>query len=303
MQSLFLGFVFLLLQGCVSSRPAMSTQVSFDKQGHRGSRGLLPENTIAAMKKALDLGVTTLEMDAVITRDGEVVLSHEPFFNHAITTKPDGSPVTAEEEKQLNIYTMTYAEVQQFDVGQKPHPHFPQQQKMAAVKPRLRDVIDSVRQYCAEKGLSFPQWNIETKSAPATDNIYHPAPEVFVEKLVAVIGEKKITAQTIVQSFDFRTLQYLHRQYPAIRTAMLIEDDDKRTLDEQLTALGFVPSIYSPHFSLVTAGLVQGCHQKGIRVIPWTVNEKQQMQKLVALGVDGLITDYPNLFDQQSPLR
>ena len=296
MPYLFLIFVFFLLQACVSSRPAMPTPASFDKQGHRGSRGLMPENTIAAMKKALDLGVTTLEMDAVITRDGEVVLSHEPFFNHSITTKPGGSPVTEQEEKELNLYTMTYEQVRQFDVGQKPHPRFPQQQKRAAVKPLLRDVIDSVKQYCAEKGLSFPHWNIETKSAPATDNVYHPAPDVFVEKLVAVIREKDITAQTIIQSFDFRTLQYLHRQYPSIRMAMLIEDFDKRTLDKQLAALGFVPSIYSPHSSLVNSKLVKSCHQKGMKVIPWTVNEKQEMQKLIALGVDGIITDYPNLF-------
>jgi glycerophosphoryl diester phosphodiesterase len=274
----------------------MKKSNTFDKQGHRGCRGLLPENTIAAMKKALDLGVTTLEMDAVITKDGEVILSHEPFFSHDITTKPDGSSVTEEEEKSLNIYQMTYEQVKLYDVGLKPHPRFPRQQKTAAVKPRLHDVIDSIRLYCAEKNVPFPQWNIETKSKPEWDNSYHPAPGEFVEKLVAVIRGKGMEQHTILQSFDFRTLQYLHQRYPSIRTAMLIEDYDKRTLEEQLQSLGFTPTVYSPHHSLVTKEVVKSCHRKGVKVIPWTVNEREEMEKLVALGVDGIITDYPDLF-------
>ncbi len=295
------ALVLVFILSCVSSRNAMNTAGTLDKQGHRGCRGLLPENTIPAMKKALDLEVTTLEMDAVITKDGEVVLSHEPFFNHEISTKPDGSPVTEKEEKGLNIYAMTYNEVRQFDVGRRPHPRFPQQQKLAVAKPRLRDVIDSVKQYCAEKKIPFPQWNIETKSLPFTDNLYHPAPGVFVEKLMAVINEKGIAEKTIIQSFDFRTLQYLHRQYPAVKTAMLIEDYDKRPLEQQLQALGFVPTIYSPHYSLINQKLMEACHGKGMKVIPWTVNDKKTMETLVGFGVDGLITDYPDLFREFRP--
>jgi glycerophosphoryl diester phosphodiesterase len=115
---------------------------------------------------------------------------------------------------------------------------------------------------------------------------------------MAVVQEKGIAQQTIIQSFDFRTLQYLHQHFPAIKTAMLIEDYDKRTVDEQLQELGFVPTIYSPHSSLVNEVLVKQCHSKGMKVIPWTVNEKGEMEKLIALGVDGIITDYPDLFAQ-----
>jgi glycerophosphoryl diester phosphodiesterase len=297
MRQFLLSFAVLLL-GCVSSKQTMTKNQAFDKQGHRGCRGLLPENTIAGMKKALDLGVTTLEMDAVITKDGEVILSHEPFFNHEITTKPGGKGVTVQEEKTLNIYRMTYEETRQYDVGIKPHQRFPGQQKMAATKPRLADVIDSVRLYCTEKNIPFPQWNIETKSKPEWDNTFHPAPGEFVEKLMAVIREKRMEEQTIIQSFDFRTLQSLHQRYPAIKTAMLIEDYDKRTLDAQLQALGFTPTIYSPHYTLVTKEVVQRCHEKGVKVIPWTVNDREGIEKLVALGVDGIITDYPDLFAQ-----
>ncbi|QEC57800.1 glycerophosphodiester phosphodiesterase [Flavisolibacter ginsenosidimutans] len=292
-------FSFLIFTHCQTGKPIQKqTMQTFDREGHRGCRGLMPENTIAAMKKAVDLNVTTLEMDAVMTKDGEVILSHEPFFNHEITTKPDGSFVKEEEEKSLNIYRMTYDEVKRYDVGLKPHPRFPQQEKTAAVKPLLRDLIDSIRLYCKEKNRPFPQWNIETKTQPQTDNLYHPAPAAFVEMLMKVIKEKGIEKNVIIQSFDFRTLQYLHQHYPHMRTAMLVEDYDKRTLDELLAALGFTPTIFSPAQSLVAKELVEACHQKKMQVIPWTVNETDEMQKLIALNVDGIITDYPNLFSQ-----
>ncbi len=144
--------------------------MSFDWQGHRGCRGLMPENTIPAMLHAVDLGVTTLEMDAVVTGERQVILSHEPFLNHEITTKPDGTIVKKSEEKNLNIFTMTYQEISQFDVGMKAHPRFPQQKKIKAVKPRLSDVIDSVESYTAAKKLPAKFYNIETKSQAATDN-------------------------------------------------------------------------------------------------------------------------------------
>lgn len=268
----------------------------FDKQGHRGCRGLMPENTIPAMLFALGTPVTTLEMDVVITKDKKVVLSHEPFFNHEITTKPNGKYVTEAEEKGLNIYRMTYDEVKKYDVGLKPHPRFPQQQKLKAFKPLLADVIDSVNKDMMTRRRPFPYYNIETKCLPAGDGIYHPKPDEFVELLMAVIKEKNLEDQVIIQSFDFRTLQYLHQKYPHIKTAMLIEDDDKRGLEEQLKDLGFNPSIYSPHFSLVNSGLLDKCHEKNIKVIPWTVNEKNKIEELKKMGADGVISDYPDLF-------
>jgi glycerophosphoryl diester phosphodiesterase len=299
MKASILIFLPLLFANCstLKTNPAQMTH-PFDKEGHRGCRGLMPENTIAAMKRAVDLHVTTLEMDAIITKDGQVVLSHEPFFNYEITTKPDGSFV--KEEKSLNIYRMTYEEVKTFDIGLKPHPRFPGQQKVAAVKPLLRDVIDSIGLYCKEKDLPFPQWNIETKTQLQTDGVYHPAPAEFVETLMKVINEKAIQKNVIIQSFDFRTLQYLHQHYPQMRTAMLVEDFDKRSLDELLNALGFTPTIFSPEQSLVTKDVVERCHKKGIMVIPWTVNQVDEMRNLIALGVDGIISDYPNLFAELS---
>jgi glycerophosphoryl diester phosphodiesterase len=269
---------------------------AFDTQGHRGCRGLMPENTIPAMLHALDLNVTTLELDVVITKDKQVVVSHEPFFNHDISTKPDGSFVTEAEEKSLNIFQMTYDEVKKFDVGLKPHPRFSQQKKVAAVKPLLKDLFDSVVVYLQSHNRPQPYFNIETKCLPIGDNIYHPKPAEFVELLMAVVKETNLEERVIIQSFDFRTLQYLHQQYPQMKTAMLIEHDDKRGIEKQIEALGFVPTIYSPHSSLVNAELISFCHSQKIKIIPWTVNIKEEIEHLKKLGVDGIISDYPNLF-------
>lgn len=273
-------------------------EMEFDKQGHRGCRGLMPENTIAAMRTALDQGVTTLEMDVVITKDNKVVLSHDPWFSEEITTKPDGTYIGLREERKYNIYWMTYEEVKTFDVGMKPHPRFPHQKKMKAVKPLLRDLIDSVNQYMMLSKRPFPYYNIETKSNPEYDGVFHPGPHEFVELLMGVIKDKGIGDHVIIQSFDFRTLQYLHLHYPAIKTAMLIEDYDKRSLDEQVMALGFTPSIYSPAQELINEKLVKKCHNLNMKVIPWTVNDKSAIDKLKQMGVDGIISDYPNLFNE-----
>src|SRR5688572_8669254 len=125
--------LFILITFIIACHATQKTEKlplpAFDTEGHRGCRGLMPENSIPAMMKALEIGVSTLEMDAVITKDNQVILSHEPFFNHEITTKPNGEAVTEAEEKSLNIYRMTYSETQQYDVGLKPHPRFPNQQK------------------------------------------------------------------------------------------------------------------------------------------------------------------------------
>jgi glycerophosphoryl diester phosphodiesterase len=270
----------------------------FDKQGHRGCRGLMPENTIPAMLKALDVGVTTLEMDISISKDKKVFLSHEPFFNHDITTKPDGGFITEKEERSFNMYQMNYDSIIKHDVGMKPHPRFPQQEKLKTIKPLLADVFDAVKDYMMTRKRPFPYFNIETKTIPDTDNVYHPAPAEFVELLMQVIKEKQVEDQVIIQSFDFRTLQYLHKKYPAVKTSALIGDYDKRTLEEQIKFLGFTPDFYSPAFILVNQELIKKCHQLNIKIIPWTVNDKKKIEEFRNMGVDGIITDYPNLFNE-----
>lgn len=291
-----LVLAIFFVAGCHTVKLVTMNLPAFDTEAHRGGRGLMPENTIPAMLHALTLRVTTLEMDAVITKDKQVILSHEPFFNHEITTKPAGGFIEEKEEKQYNLFGMTYTETQQYDVGLKTHPRFPQQQKLKASKPLLGTVIDSAEAFAAAKKIPLPFYNIETKTQPLTDNIYHPAPEEFVQLLMQVIIEKRITDRVIIQSFDPRTLQIVHRRYPTLKTALLIEDFDKRSLDDQLQQLGFTPTIYSPAYQLVNETLLEACHRQHIKVITWTVNDKAGIERLKQMGVDGIISDYPDLF-------
>lgn len=297
MNKLFLSSCILLFLGCTPVKKNMQTKLpQFDKQGHRGSRGLMPENTIPAMHKAIDFGVTTLEMDVVISKDKKVIVSHDPYFNADITTTPEGKFLSKAEGSQRLLYAMNYDSIKKYDVGLKPHPSFPRQQKIAVYKPLLSELIHSSEAYAGEKKL-VPLWyNIETKSKPSGDGVQHPAPEQFVDLLIAVIRDEGISERTVIQSFDVRTLQVVHKKYPSMKTSLLIENTDKRTLDEQLKELGFVPAVYSPHYSLVNTQLIKSCNEKGMKIIPWTINTKQEIERIRSLGVDGIITDYPDLF-------
>ncbi len=266
----------------------------FDRQGHRGCRGLMPENTIAAMKKALDLGVQTLEMDAVISKDDQVVVSHDVYMSSHIALKTDGTPVTAAEEKQINLYQVPYAEIRKFDVGSRPYPEFPEQQKFRTYKPLLTELIDSVEAYAKAKGFPLPMYNIEIKSTPATDGVYHPAPAAFVDRVLSVCQGKKLGKRLIIQSFDVRPLQVIHRQFPEVALSYLTANT--KSLTENLDLLGFTPQTYSPYYKTVTGETVKACHEKKMTIIPWTVNTKAEIENLKQLGVDGIISDYPNLF-------
>jgi glycerophosphoryl diester phosphodiesterase len=288
--------VFVLAVNFFCLTMAQAQERSIDWQGHRGCRGLYPENTIQAMLKAIDLGVSTLELDVVITKDKQVILSHEPFMSAEISTNPEGKTITASEEKSYNIYQLDYAAVQTWDVGLKPHPRFPQQEKTPAKKPLLADVIDAVEAYIRMHKLPPVQYNIETKSDPEGDDSYHPKPAEFVNLLLAVIEHKGIVPRTIIQSFDVRTIQLVHTTYPQLKTAFLVENTSAKELNTQLKTLGFIPTIFSPAYQFVDQKLVNSCHRKGMHVIVWTVNTLPEMQKMLDLGVDGIISDYPNLF-------
>lgn len=281
-----------MLTSCTTNRPLQS----FDKEGHRGCRGLMPENTIPAMSKAVDLGVTTLEMDVCFSADSQAILSHEPFFNHDITIKPDGSSVTKEEEKSLNLFKMNYEEIRRYDVGMKPNPRFPKQIRIRAYKPRLADVIDYVESYVSKLNAPKIYYNIETKTTPSSDNIYHPAPQAFVDMMMKVIDSRHVRSRVIIQSFDIRTLQYLHVKFPDVKTSLLIEPEEFVSAEQKMKQLGFDPDIISPEYHMVTSGMIKQMHERNIKVIPWTINDKSDIQKFEELGVDGIITDYPDLF-------
>jgi len=265
---------------------------TFDVQGHRGARGLRPENTIPAFITALDSGVTTVEMDLAITKDGQIIVSHEPWMSSAICLDSSGYTFTKKEEKHFNIYKMTYEEIKQFDCGSLGNSRFPDQQKISAVKPLLADVIVAIENHIKSYTRFEVDYNIEIKSDDDGDGKFHPAPAEFSDMVYNLLDEYLPMDRVIIQSFDFRVLKYWHEKYPNIKLAMLVED--KNSVESHLNELGFNPTIYSPYYRNINQVEVKELHNKNIKVIPWTVNEISEMLALKGMGVDGFITDYPN---------
>lgn len=264
----------------------------FDVQGHRGCRGLLPENSIPAFLTALDSGVTTLELDLAITRDQQVIVSHEPWMSAAICLTPDGQSLSAKEEMKYNIYQMSYNEVKQWDCGSKGNERFPEQKKMKVYKPLLSEVIVASENHIKNISRYEVDYNIEIKSMPEGDGKFHPTPQEFSDLVYQLIDQYLPWNRVVIQSFDFRVLKYWHERYPEVRLAALVEN--KKTVDENLKALGFRPAIYSPYYQLLSKNDIVFLRGLGIRSIPWTVNEVEAMQQLKEWKVDGFITDYPD---------
>ncbi len=287
---LLLLFVSVLISSCSDE---MKEQKKIDLQGHRGCRGLMPENTIVGFIRALDIGVTTLEMDVVISKDNQVLLSHEPFLSPEICFDSTGQEIGENMEDSFNIYKMNYEDIAKCDCGSKVNERFPNQQKVVAYKPLLSDVIAAVEKYRTGKSLPTVYYNIETKCLPGSDGNFHPNPKEFVDLLVSVIKSGKIENVATIQSFDPRTLMVAHKDYPDITLAFLIAESAE--YEENLKLLGFIPEIYSPNFFLVNAELMQFAAENDMKVIPWTVNDKGSMVELLNAGVDGLITDYPDI--------
>ncbi|HTA63042.1 MAG TPA: glycerophosphodiester phosphodiesterase family protein [Bacteroidia bacterium] len=263
-----------------------------DIQGHRGARGLFPENTITAFIEAVKLGVNTLEMDVVISKDHQVVISHEAWMNEVFCIRPDGKEIEANSREKYNLYKMTYAEIATYDSGIRGNKEFPSQKKFTEHKPLLTDVIKKVEAFVRENKLPPIKYNIEIKSEEGEDNVFNPEPKTFVELVYTEIEKHKITERINLQSFDVRVLQEIKKKHPTIQIALLVENEDG--LEINLKRLGFIPNTYSPDFYLVDEVLVKSVHNQNMKLTPWTVNEVADIKKLLALGVDGIISDYPN---------
>lgn len=290
LRSVFVLWVPILLSLLLAAPEA---RAQIDLQGHRGARGLLPENTIAGVVEALDHAVQTIELDVVISADGEVVVSHEPWMSGAICRTPAGDDVTAEDERSFNIFQMTYEEVAAFDCGSRGHADFPRQRQTAAAKPLLRQLIRIADGYTQRMKQALPLYNVEIKSHPDGDGRYHPDPEDFARLVYDVLAEEDVLDRSSVQSFDPRSLQAVRALDPSMRLALLVSNDLGYAVN--LERLGFVPEIYSPNYDLVDEALLDSAHADGLLVIPWTVNDRGAMRELLELGVDGLITDYPDV--------
>lgn len=264
--------------------------IAFDFEAHRGGRGDMPENTIQSMLYAVNIPfIKTLEMDLAVTKDKKLILSHDPSFNHLISTKPNGDEVAPSES--IYLYQLNYDSILKYDVGLKVHKDFPNQKKMAAVKPLLSDVIDIV-----EKTSKRKMWyNIEIKSNPKNEGIASAPPEEFIRLLTAILIEKGIKDRVIIQSFDERPLRILHQQDTNWQLSYLL-DKGAEDVEKSISKLGFIPAVYSPAFANVSKNVVDACHAKNMKIIPWTPNTEAAIQSLYSMGVDGIISDYPLLF-------
>ncbi len=268
---------------------------TLDIQGHRGARGLSPENTIPSFLEAIDLGVSTIELDVVINKDKMAIVSHEPFFNHEISTLRNDKIIDEKNEKEYNIYKMTLEEIKSIDVGLKFHPRFPNQEKIACVKPTLDEAIEACEKYRLSKKIKLFNYNIELKFY---NEEFNPDEKTFSSIVYEVIKKHKIQHRCNIQSFHHNTLNAFHTIAPEIRTAILVENLEEPTI--HLKKLNHKPHSYSPYFKLVNDSLVSFLKNEKIKLIPWTVNELSEAQALVELGVDGIITDYPNIINNKT---
>jgi glycerophosphoryl diester phosphodiesterase len=280
-------FTFLLFAINVSGQTP-----AFSIEGHRGARGLLPENTIPSFIKALEHGADTIELDLVISRDNKLVVSHEPWFSSVISLDKNGNPIPADKQKEHNIFKMDYSEIKKYDVGSLGNKDFPEQQKMKAYKPLLSEVFKEIKKYVQKNKLQPIRYNIEIKSGLDGDNVYHPTPAIFAKMVYDEILANKMENHVIVQSFDVRPLQQLTKMPVKLPLALLVMNKDG--IEKNVEKLGFVPDTYSPHFSLIDEPTVQYARQKGMKIIPWTINEISDMEKMKKYNLDGIITDYPN---------
>ena len=289
--------IFIALLACVQCGQQSTSEVSdeggsLDLQGHRGMRGLFPENSILGFLKALELGVNTLELDIVMSGDTQLVVSHEPFISSAICQYPGGRQIPKETEKELNMYHMTYNEIKAFDCGSLFNNDFLLQEKSRISKPLLTEVLDTVEQVATAKGQLI-HYNIELKSELALEGIYHPEVAVFCQVAYQAINDQVDWRRITIQSFDFRILRYFNKHYPEVQLALLIENELSWELN--IDSLGFKPEIYSCDYALLSAETISELQEKNMKVIPWTVNDSIDMRQLIHWGVNGLITDYPNI--------
>jgi glycerophosphoryl diester phosphodiesterase len=252
-------------------------------QGHRGCRGLYPENSLPAFQHALEMGVTVLEMDVCLS-----AVSHEPYMNPLYASFPDGSPV---KDASINLYQKTYAEIKSFDVGSRGNKLYPEQVRVATYKPLLSEVLALGEAFAQKTGRKI-DYNIEIKSEPSEYGKSQPATvKEFADRVWSVISAQVSPSSLILQSFDFAVLQYWKTAINKGRLSALVE---KETPEQMLASLDFVPEIFSSSHKYLTKEQIDFCHARGMQVIPWTINTTAEMQQFSDWQVDGIITDYPN---------
>jgi len=265
----------------------MIAQTPFDLQGHRGARGHAPENTLPAFELALGMGVDTLELDVGVTRDGVVVIHHDRRLNPDVARGPDGKWVSA---PAATIHSLTYEQVKTYDVG-RIRPGSEYAARFPNQKPKDGTLIPRLSELFKLTGDSRVRFNIETKLAPEAPQ-ETLAPEPFARALIAEVRKAGVAGRTTIQSFDFRTLAVVQREAPEIRTAYLTTGKKGAAVPAMVHEAG--GAIWSPNFQDLDPAALAAARAKGLRVIPWTVNEPADIARVLAMKVDGMISDYPD---------
>jgi len=306
----------LFFQALLAITLAMTTAASqaLDLQGHRGARGLAPENTLSAFARALAIGVTTLELDCAVTKDGVVVVSHDPAFNPDITRGPDGKWL---EKTGPAIWSLAFNELQRYDVGRLNPANayakrWPEQRPADGTRiPRLADLFALVK----KSGNETIRFNIETKISPF-EPTQTTGPEDFARKLISAVRSAGMAERTAIQSFDWRTLRVVQKEAPEIPTVYLTVEKgfmDSIQADKPSSPWtagfhvsrygGSIPrmvkaaggAVWSPYYAETTRSQLKEAQALGLKVVVWTVNEPAEMRRMIEWGVDGIISDRPDL--------
>ena len=299
----------------IGGAPVTARAGMFDLQGHRGARGLWPENTLAGFARTIDLGVCGIELDCGVTQDGVVVVSHDPELNPDCTREEGGRFL---ERSGPPLISLSYEELARYDVGRlRPGSayaaRFPLQQAVDGERiPRLADALTLI----LARGGGRVRVNIEVKSFPERPQLT-PAPETFVEALRCAVQQAQAAAQVSISSFDWRVLSAAQRLLPEVATGALTEQQsgyDTVRLGSS-RASPWLGGLDPQHFGGSVARLVQAtgartwgpdyldldarriaeAHALGLSIVTWTVNEPADMERLLELGVDGMITDRPDV--------
>ncbi len=259
-------------------------------QGHRGCRGLIPENTIEGFIKTIELGCDGLELDVVVAKDKSLIVSHDPWMKASLCININGGVIPEKEEKTHNIYEMTPDEIALYDCGSLTQDNFPNQLNTQHYKPTLQEVFNKTL------SLTPPEftYNIEIKSEREWYGEFQPDLSEYAEIILKAIEPLKKRKQSyILQSFDTALLNKLHQLDPTESYGLLVEN--KKPV-QSLEHLHFTPTYLNPEHILLTSDIVRQTHQAGLKIISWTVNDFSDFQRCKDLDIYGIITDYPNHF-------